>query len=491
MKKINRRSFLMKTAWAAGAGALAAGLKAPAWAAPVGANEAVRLGIIGCGAKAQAHIKQLMMRKDVRVVALCDVDPKQMAKAQAGLKAGATAPFTSTDARAVLARADVDAVLIVTPNHWHALLTVWACQAGKDVYVEKPMSHTVWEGRKMVEAAAKYGRIVQVGTQYRSEDGLAAGIKFLHEGGLGKLNYVHAPYYGKRDAIPRKAPWYPDWMNYDVFCGPTPVLPLERAALHYDWHWSWATGNGELGNNGVHILDVARRMVRADGPPKRVLGMGGRYVHDDPAETPNAQIAVYDYEAAPVIFEARGLSAKPGVSYMDQAGGLRVGVVAHCEGGTLAGLIGCTANDPSGKVIKKFPGEGGVVAHMTNFLDAVRSRRTQDLAASAEIGHASAAMCHFGNISLRVGAPATQADVARALSAMPAAAGIARSMEEHLSVHGVDLAKRPLTLGPWMDIEAKGDGITRVSSGGEGALERARYLVHETQRPPYVIPETV
>lgn len=491
MNTLTRRSFLLKSAAVAGAGVAAAGLRPSAWAAAIGANDAVRLGIIGCGAKAIAHIKQLLKRTDVRIVALCDVDPQQLAKAQAELKAGAAGVFTSGDPRAVLARNDVDAVLIVTPNHWHALLTVWACQAGKDVYVEKPMSHTVWEGRKMVEAAAKYGRVVQVGTQYRSEDGLAAGIKFLHEGGLGKLKYVHAPYYGKRDAIPRRAPWYPEGMNYDMFCGPTPVLPLERDKLHYDWHWSWATGNGELGNNGVHILDVARRMVRAKGAPKRVLGIGGRFVHDDPAETPNAQIAVYDYDEAPVIFESRGLPAKPGVNYMDQTAGLRVGVVAHCEGGTLAGLIGCTANDPSGKVIKKFPGEGGVVAHMTNFLNAVRSRRTQDLAASTEIGHASASMCHFGNISLRVGAPASPAAVAAAVAAMPAAAEVAKSLTEHLAVHGVDLAKRPMTLGPWMDIEANGDGIAALQGAGEGALERARYLVHETQRPPYVVPEKV
>ena len=491
MKKITRRSFLCNAAAVAGAAVAAGGLRPAAWAAPVGANGSVRLGLIGCGAKAQAHLKQLIKRTDVRIVALCDVDPQQLAKALGELKTGGAAPFTSTDARDVLARADVDAVLIATPNHWHALLTVWACQAGKDVYVEKPMSHTVWEGRKMVEAAARYGRIVQVGTQYRSENGLADGIKFLHEGGLGKLHHVHAVYYGKRDAIPRRAPWYPDWLNYDGYCGPTPVLPLERDKLHYDWHWSWATGNGDLGNNGVHILDVARRIVRADGPPQRVLGVGGRFVHDDPAETPNTQLAVYDYAAAPVIFEARGLPAKPGVNYMDQAAGLRVGVVAHCEGGTLAGLIGCTANDPSGKVIRKFPGEGGVVAHMTNFLDAVRSRRTQDLAASPEIGHASAAMCHFGNISLRVGAPAATATVLGALDAMPAAAAAAKSLVEHLGVHGVDLAKRPLTLGPWMDIEASGDGIARLQSGGEGALERARYLLHESQRPPYVIPEKV
>ena len=491
MKPISRRSFVLNSAIAVGVGAVAAGLRSSVWAAPVGANGSVRLGLIGCGAKALAHLKQLVKRTDVRVVALCDVDPRQLAKATEELKGNGLAPFTSTDARELLARAEVDAVLIVTPNHWHALLTVWACQAGKDVYVEKPMSHTVWEGRKMVEAAAKYGRIVQVGTQYRSETGLAEGIAFLHAGGLGKLQHVHAVYYGKRDAIPRRSPWYPDWLNYDVFCGPTPVTPLERESLHYDWHWSWATGNGDLGNNGVHLLDVARRIVRADGPPRRVLGLGGRFVHDDPAETPNTQMAVYDYAAAPVIFEQRGLPAVLGVNYMDQAGGLRVGIVAHCEGGYLAGLIGCAAHDQAGKVIKNFPGDGGVVAHMSNFLDAVRSRRTQDLAASAEIGHASAAICHFGNISLRVGAAASSTAVAGALESVPAGADVARSLQQHLGVHGVDLAKRPLTLGPWMDIEPSGDGIARIDSGGEPALARARYLLHETQRPPYAIPETV
>ena len=492
MKTLTRRSFLFNSAVAAGVTGLAAGGFQPSTrAAAVGANGAVRLGIIGCGAKALAHIKQLVKRTDVRIVALCDVDPRQLAKAVEDVKAAGGAPFTTLEAREVLARSDVDAVLVVTPNHWHALLTVWACQAGKDVYVEKPMSHTVWEGRKMVEAAAKYGRIVQVGTQYRSETGLAAGIKFLHEGGLGKLKHVHAIYYGKRDAISRKAAWYPDWLSYDTFCGPTPVLPLERDKLHYDWHWSWATGNGDLGNNGVHILDVARRIVKADGPPKRVLGLGGRFVHDDPAETPNAQIAVYDYAGAPVIYEQRGLPAKPGVTYMDQAGGLRVGVIAYCEGGYLAGLVGCNAHDHSGKVIQKFPGDGGVVGHMSNFLDAVRSRRTQDLAASPEIGHASAAICHFGNISLRVGAPAAPTALNAALEAIPAAAEVGRSMVDHLGVHGVDLAKRPMTLGSWMDIAPDGDGIAAVKSGGEGALERARYLLRETQRPPYVIPEKV
>jgi predicted dehydrogenase len=496
MPLVTRRKFLAHSALATGAVALGAHHFSPsAWAAPVGANGAIRLGLIGCGAKATAHVQQLLKRTDCRVVALCDVDPRQLAKLAAVVAAAGPAPFTTTEARTLLARADVDAVLVATPNHWHALLTVWACQAGKDVYVEKPMSHTVWEGRKMVEAAARYTRIVQVGTQYRSESGLAAGIAFLHAGGLGKLLHVHALYYGKRDAVTRRAPWTPDWLDYDAYCGPSPVTPLEREQLHYDWHWSWATGNGDLGNNGVHLLDVARRIVRADAPPRRVLGLGGRFVHDDAAETPNTQLALYDYPVAPVVFEQRGLPAKPGVNYMDQTDGVRVGVVAHCEGGTLGGLIGCTARDLRGKVIKNFPGDGGVVAHMNNFLDAVRSRRAADLAAPPAVGHASAAICHYGNISLRVGAPATPAAIANALADQPAAAAAARALETHLGVHGVDLARHPLTLGPWLAPTTDGDGLASVdsaalSSADPALLVRARALLNEPRRPAYAMPET-
>jgi predicted dehydrogenase len=364
MKPITRRAFVMKSAVAVGAGVLAArGLRPSTWAAPVGANDAIRIGVIGLGGKGAQHMRLLAKRPDTRVVAICDLDPAALARAKKEFEGQQVEPFATTEPRELLARAEVDAVFVVTGNHWHALLSVWACQAGKDVYVEKPMTHTVWEGRKLIEAAAKYRRVVQVGTQYRSESGLAEGIKWLHAGGLGKLKYVHAPYYGRRGSIGRRHPWYPGGLNYDLFCGPTPVVPLERDKLHYDWHWSWTTGNGELGNNGVHLLDVARRIVRSEAPPRRVLGLGGRFVIDDCAETPNAQLAVYDYPEAPVIFEARGLPAKPDVNYSDQINGTRVGVVAHCEGGYLAGLTGCAAYDPSGKVIQKFGGDGGGLTH--------------------------------------------------------------------------------------------------------------------------------
>lgn len=487
MNSLSRRMFLKTSALAAGAASLARSTRA----APEGANDAIRIAIIGLGTKGRAHLKQLSGRKDVRVVALCDLDEKAIARALSEVEGKNLAPFTATDAREIMARKEVDAVIVASGNHWHALLAIWGCQSGKDVYVEKPMTHTVWEGRKLIEAMEKYGRIVQVGTQYRSETGLNEGIKYIHAGELGKLKYVHAVYYGARGSIGRRDPWYPQGLDYDMFCGPTPMIPLERDKLHYDWHWSWATGNGEIGNNGVHLLDVAMRAVGAEAAPRRVLGLGGRFVINDVADTPNTQMAVYDYPAAPVIYEGRALSAKPGMAMMDQTAGIRgVGVAMHCEGGYVSGLVGCTAYDPSGKVIRKFVGDGGST-HMSNFLGAIRSRRAADLAAPVTVGHVSAALCHYGNISLRVGEAAQPATIAQALEPIPAAAEIGRSMQEHLGVHGVDLAKQRLTLGPWLEIEPATDAITQVSSRDETALGRARYLVHEAQRPPFAIPENV
>jgi len=491
MHSSSRRSFLKTSALATGAGVAASLLRPSVWAAPAGSNEAIRVAIIGLGTKGRQHLQVLAARTDVRVTALCDLDQTALNSALKGAEAKKITPFTTLDPREIMARSDVDAVIVAAGNHWHALLSVWACQAGKDVYCEKPMTHTVWEGRKMIEAAQKYKRIVQVGTQYRSEKGLNEGIKYIHSGQLGKLKHVHAVYYGPRGAIARRNPWYPTNVNYDLFCGPTPMVPLEREKLHYDWHWMWDTGNGELGNNGVHILDAAMRIVQSDAPAPRVLGIGGRYVHGGVAETPNAQIAIYDYPNAPVIYEGRALTAKPGVSYMDAMAGVRVGVIAYCEGGYLTGLTGSMAYDNAGKLIQKFAGDGGGLTHMSNFLSAIRSRNASELAAPVTIGHVSASICHYGNISLRIGQPADSATIAQALAPIPAAAAITDGMIKHLAVHGVDVDQQKLTLGDWLQVDGAQDTVTSVSSGDPARLERARYLVHEVQRPPYVIPEQV
>jgi predicted dehydrogenase len=488
---ITRRTVLRRSSLVAGTTLFAASALRPSMLAnPVGANGDVRLGVIGLNGKGSAHLKNLLKMPGVRVAGLCDVDPRVLERVAATIPNTQVAPFKTTDARELIARSDIDAVMVVTSNHWHALLTVWACQAGKDVYVEKPISHTVWEGRKMVEAAAKYNRIVQVGTHYRSETGLADAIRFLHEGQLGKIKHVRAIVYGLRGSIGRKQPWYPDWLDYDRFCGPTPVQPLERSNLHYDWHWNWNTGNGEIGNNGVHVLDIAVRVGRHTSPPKRIMSLGGRYVVDDVAETPNTHLAVYDYPDVPLFYESRSLPAKRGVSFMDQQAGIRTGIVVQCEGGYLSGIVGATAYDPSGKVIKKFAGDGGA-GHVPNFFAAVRSRRKEDLAAPVEVGHLSASLCHYGNISYRVGDAAPGARINEALGAVPAAGEIYRELQQHLTVHEVDLAKHPFRLGSWLQLDAIGDSITAVDSQNESALERARFLLREVQRRPYVIPEQV
>jgi predicted dehydrogenase len=487
MSPITRRTFLKTSALAAGAG-LASRLTRSAWADPVGANDAVRIGIIGLGNKGGDHLKQLQGLPGVRVVALCDVDPRILSKALEGLKGRQIAPFATTVARALLARSDVDAVVIATPNHWHALLTVWACQAGKDVYVEKPMSHTVWEGQKMIEAAGKYGRVVQVGTQHRSDPGLLAAGRYLREGHFGKMLHVHAVYFNLRKDIGYRLPWYPDWLNYDMFCGPAPMAPLERASLHYDWHWSWATGNGDLGNNGVHLLDMCLFFTGHQAPPRRILCLGGRYVVADRAETPNSIIAVYDYPEVPFIFEHRGLPAKPGVEYMDQTRGVRFGIVVQCEGGYFAGMNGGAVYDNNDKLVMKFPGDGGA-GHMPNFLGTVRSRRVADLVAPCDVAHTGASLCHFGNISYRIGATAGLGQVRASLEAVPAAGKYLDGLAKNLGANGVDLSRDPFRLGQW--IQAEGDNIAQVESGSEAALERARFLLRETHRPPYAIPDQV
>lgn len=491
MNPVDRRSFLKTASVALGAG-LATRLTPSTWAKPLGANDDVRVAVIGINSKGSEHIKQLLDLPGVRIVALCDVDPLVLWREVAGLKEQQINVFAATDAREIFDRNDVDAVVIATSNHWHALLTVWACQAGKDVYVEKPVSHTVWEGRKMVEAADTYKRIVQAGTQYRSDVAIPEAIAYLNEGHVGKMLAAHTTIYKRRESIGKKLPWYPDWLDYDMFCGPTPAVPLERDRLHYDWHWMWRTGNGELGNNGVHVLDIARRFAGHDGLPKRVMSLGGRYLVDDVAETPNTQLAVYDYaEGIPLIYESRGLPANPDTEDMDHNRGVRInGVTILCEGGYFAGYGGGVVYDNNGKVVTKFAGDGGGT-HMENFFDAVRSRRAEDLKAPIAVGHGSSELCHYGNISYRIGKQTSLSSAQTSLEGLPAALTVLEGMQKHLGLHGVDLKTHPFAEGPWVHIDAEDESITSVENGDEHTLEFANYLLKENHRASFAIPERV
>lgn len=487
MSKLSRRSFVRNTALALGTVYLARG-STSAWARPLGASDDVRIAVIGVGRKGSSHAENLLKTPGVRLVAVCDVDPVILAKQVEVLAKENVKVFATTDARLLLERADIDAVVIASPNHWHALHTVWACQAGKDVYVEKPVSHSVWEGVRMKEAAARHGRVVQAGTQMRSDIAMPEVIKYLREGHLGKMLWVHALCYKLRESIGNRRPWYPDWLDYDLYCGPAPVVPLRRDELHYDWHWSWDTGNGDLANIGIHEFDVGRWVAGHDGAPRRVLSLGGRYVVDDAAETPNTQLTVMDYAGVPVFLENRGLPAKSGVNYMDNVHGVRQGVYVQCEEGYFAGRHGGSFYDRAGRKLASFPGDGGA-DHMRNFLVTVRSRRSESLAAPLETGRVSTSTCLYGNISYRLGAPAKLPAARAVLEEVAPAAGALDNLARHLGSNGLDLDKLVLTLGPWLEVDAGLSDVTGVKGGGAATRDDARYLLKGTPRPPYVLPE--
>lgn len=488
---ILRRSFLRGGAALVAAG-VAARFSPSARARPIGANGDVRLGVIGLGLKGAQLAGVLAKQPGVRIVAACDVDPVRLAEQVQILETASPGIFATTDMRKVFERSDVDAVLIATSTHWHALATIWACQAGKDVYVEKPVGRTVWEGRKMIEAAERYGRVVQTGTQLRSDRKLDDVIAYIRSGELGAIQWMHGIAYQMREPLARRLPWYPEWLDYDMYCGPTPVQPLERAELHYDWHWNWDTGNGDLVNMGVHMVDVARRFFGDHTRPRRTVSLGGRYVVDDAGEPPNTQFTVMQFDEAPLFFEVRNLTTRPGTRHSDNLNGLRNGLIVQCERGYYAGYYGGGIFDNDGNRIVRKESQGDTVtSHLTNFLDSVRNQRPSDVAAPMQVGHDSARFCHYGNISYRVG---SQGAYELALDAVGDVAGAPEALDRmraHLGEHGVDFDRHPLTIGPWLELSADDDGINGVSGGDDALLERARYYLKEVQRTPYVIPERV
>lgn len=486
MPPLDRRVFLKATVLAASSGLAARSV----WSQPVGANGDVRVAVVGLNQKGAAHVRQLLGMPGVRVAGLCDVDPVVLARVVKMVGRDRPPVVAVTDARDLLSRSDIDALVIATSNHWHALLTVWACQAGKDVYIEKPVCHSVWEGGKMAEAALKYRRVVQAGTQLRSDPGLAQAVHYVRSGQLGKIQYVHSLCYRLRESIGRKLPWYPDGLNYDLYCGPAPVVPLERDQLHYDWHWMWDTGNGDLGNIGVHEFDLGRWFAGDPPLPRKIMSFGGRYVIGGAAETPNSHLAAYAYPDFPLYLEMRGLPAKPGVSSMDQVRGVREGVIVQCEHGYFAGHVGGAIYDPQGRRIKHFPGDGGA-GHMANFFAAMRSRRTEDLAAPLATGRASSSGCLFGNISYRLGRPAAVTEVRRSLDGLRYGEEVLHRIQQHLAVHSVDLDRLPLTLGPWLELDPDTLEIAGVAGGDRAAVDYARFLHRGAARPPYRIPELV
>lgn len=351
-----------------------------------------------------------------------------------------------TDFRKLLGRKDIDAVIITSPNHWHALHTIYALQAGKHVYIEKPNSHDVWEGRQMVKLAKKTGLVVQAGLQHRSRNCWPEVMQFLNEGHLGNIISSRALCYKRRESIGKPDTPFspPKSCDYDLWLGPAQDEPILRPQFHYDWHWVWNTGNGELANQCVHQLDIGRWLMGQTDYPEKVFSIGGRFGYKDAGQTPNSQIVFYDYKPVPLICEIRGLPVRPDISGMPIFKHTRVGTIIECEDGYISEEV---AYDKNGKRIRTFTGYGEE-NHLPRFIDAVRNNQADAVACSIDDGHLSSAMCHLGNISLRIGQQASPADIADAIKLNALQGDTWRRMLEHLVINEVDLNKNKATLGP-------------------------------------------
>ena len=486
---VSRRGFLAKSV-AAGVTARAT-LGARASAAPIGVNDAVRIAVVGLRWKGGEHANMLKGMAGVRLVALCDVDERLLDEWIAKLGKDGVQPARYTDYRKLLEAKDVDAVVIATPNHWHSLMGIWACQAGKDAYVEKPVAHNVWEGRRLVEAAAKYGRIVAAGTQSRSDEALRELVEDVRGGKLGKLVRIRGFCYKRRDSIGRVAgpQPIPPGVHYDLWCGPSPLEPLRRTQLHYDWHWFWNTGNGDIGNQGIHEIDVCRWMLGEDQLPPRVVSFGGRFGYVDDAQVPNTQVALLDYPKAPILFEVRGLPAKAGVNYLDQYKGIRIGYVIEGEAGYFAGAAGGGwLYDSAGKKVKQYSGSGGE-KHMQNFVDAVRSRRAQDLNAPILDGHLSSSLSILANISYRLGAETALAELKARFESRPEMREAVERMQAHLAANGLDPAQTKPVVGPTLELQPAEERFVSRAEYDDGYF--ANGLLRDRYRDPFVVPEKV
>ncbi|MGK0238963.1 MAG: putative dehydrogenase [Candidatus Pelagisphaera sp.] len=490
MNSYPRRRFISNSI-AASAGLTMAAILPRAQAAKGSPNNAVQLGIIGVGNKAMGHIGHLLGLKGVRIVALCDADQANLDKGQSKLRELGVQAKGYRDMRRLLDDPEVDAVVIATPNHWHALASIWACQAGKDVYVEKPVTHNLWEGKKIVEAARKYKRIVQAGTQNRSDTGFRQAIQYVREGNIGKVQWMHGLWYKERKSLGRvTGPQpIPEGVDYDLWTGPAPMEPLMRKKLHYDWHWDWDTGNGDMGNLGAHQLDDCVHALGVTTAPKRFLCLGGRYARSDDGETPNVQAAFFEFEnAPPVIVELRGLPHETGGKYMDNQRGVRSGNIVQCENGYFAGgRGGGFIYDNDGKRMEKFPGDSGLT-HFENWLEAIRTRKRSSLRAEIAQGARSADLCHLANSAFRSGLPTSTDDVAERVGLYEHATDAVQSIASHLKANDVDLQSAPLTCSQWMTFDSK---QMAFSGGGDYGNAIANALVKPEYRAPFEVPQKV
>jgi predicted dehydrogenase len=509
MRPMNRRDFLLDSGKYAAAlsaagllgGRSAADVQAAAVTNAGSPSDQIRFAVIGVKGRGVNHVDGIAGRNNCVVATVCDCDEAAITRAMNNSeKKQGKLPKYEKDLRKVLDDPNIDAVSIATPNHWHALAAIWALQAGKHVYVEKPVSHNVWEGGKIVEAARKYNKICQTGTQIRSMPGIREAMAFLHAGKLGKVKLAVGTCYKARPSIGKVKGdgEVPATIDYDLWCGPGPKRPPRRQKLHYDWHWQWDYGNGDLGNQGIHQMDVARWGLNKDTMPNSVVSLGGRFGYEDDGETANTQICIFDYGDSELIFEVRGLMTK---DYLSERRGkattdkrlntVPTGNIFYGEKGVLvcSSYTDAIALDNDDNVIQVFGGRDQN-NHFGNFAKAVRSGKREELTADIAEGHLSSALCHLGNVSYRLGreVPFDSREaqtVVRERTGTTDDAGTEalQRMRKHLEANGVSLGKAQCRVGLSLDLDPKTEQFV-----GHAAANK---MLRREYRKGFEVPEKV
>jgi predicted dehydrogenase len=485
MSQLNRRTFIKNTAIATAV----AGLSARSFAQSTGANGDLRVAVVGFRSRGMEHIKELQKIKGVRIVALCDVDSTVVAK---GLKAIPGAKGYA-DIRKMLEDKDIDAVSIASPNHQHSIQGIWSLQAGKHLYIEKPLSHNIFEGQQLVAASEHFNKlIVQAGTQSRSGAGIIAAVKDVHAGKYGKVKVARAICYKRRKSIgPAKKNEIPSTIDYDLWNGPADIQESIRGnqsdknaettsagAVHYDWHWFWNYGGGDLCNQAIHEIDIARWFLGTHEVAPEVVSVGGRFGYVDCAETPNTFISIHNYAAAPLITEVYGLTADGKMNGpMNKFGKFKkapdIGIVVECENGTIVvpDYNSAQAYDTKGEQIKSYGKAveqvdltGGASGHHANWVACIRKGSSEGIHAPVRECHLSTALVHSANISFRLGAKKSSGEIAEAVKANAGLAEAYGRMKDHLGVNGVNLDETKAVLGVPLTQDTKTELFTGANA---------------------------
>lgn len=472
MSQISRRRFLNQSAIAA-----STVFAAPYLLQAQNPNSKMGVAVVGVKGRGGSHLNAFAGNDRSNVLYVVDVDDnvgRQRAEGVASRQG--FAPKVVRDVREALEDDSVDIVTNAAPNHWHALCGVWAMQAGKDVYLEKPISHNIGEGSALVAAAKKYGRVCQTGTQCRSNPAVIDAIAFLAQGGIGEVKFSRGLCYKRRRSIGPLGNYpIPDEVDFNLWSGPAPYTTprVTRPQFHYDWHWQRHYGNGDSGNQGPHQTDIARWGLGVDSHPIRILSYGGRLGYQaernddryvDAGDTPNTQVTIYDYGDKCMVFETRGLSVNDSADdqinrLFQSTTGDKVGVIFYGTDGYLVQRTysECIAYDANMKEIRRFTG-GNDRLHYENFLDVCATRKMEDLTADAWEGHLSAGLSHLGNISYYLGEnnKVSSTEARRVLAEVPSlddnGATLARTLR-HLTDNGVELAKYPISMGAYLEFD--------------------------------------